>query len=398
MIIKFTLTVLLLSLCGSAVTLADQVILNNGRIMECTILSEHKDYVEISLGTGSMNLSRSQIRKLVRTGGTSDSPKTVSPPEGNVLSKQHAPKAYADLATRFRFLMTKRNEAEDAKYMANHYEREINTLKRTAEQLGAEVTSLNKALAAKSTEISSIPIPENPRTTYEVRRYNKLVGERNRLQLEADDIFAEIGPKEIERQNIWKKIPTLEEKQKQLGAPIGIYLNELKRFSAEYPEITALRSESENAKTQAFFEKIDRFLKQFQKEIRVVEIPGTVKGRYTHVQAVINGNTIGEFVFDTGATIMTISESFARRLGMDVENLPTSYAIVADGRKVEAKTTVLSSVAVGEALIRNVDIMVMPDSSNTITDGLLGMSFLKHFSVSMNGSTGEIKLSSFNAQ
>ena len=95
-------------------------------------------------------------------------------------------------------------------------------------------------------------------------------------------------------------------------------------------------------------------------------------------EGAINGQAV-IFLVDTGATDVAVSEDTARAFGLDFG--PQIVVMTAAGR-VNAWQTRLDSVSIGEVSLENV--------SATITRGpmaevLLGMSFLKHFSLSQQG-------------
>ena len=68
---------------------------------------------------------------------------------------------------------------------------------------------------------------------------------------------------------------------------------------------------------------------------------------------------------------------------------------LADGSQVEGHHVVLRSLAVGDAREENVDAVVIPRPPSPGVDGLLGMSFLGNFVVSLDGAGGELVLRRF---
>ncbi|MDF7825838.1 retropepsin-like aspartic protease [Pontiellaceae bacterium B12227] len=371
------------------------MVLKNGRTMDCIILAEKADHVEISLGTGSMNIPRNQIKQLIRTKSRKNT--TAPSLKGNILSEQHAPAEYADLAAEFRVLMNRRNTAYDAQYMTNYYTKEIRKLNNKIKKLQNEASLLNAQLSEKRGEVAAIQVPDQPpRKNKDARIYNQKITERNQLKLEADVLYSQIPPLIQDQQTALQKIVTLQNKQKTLATPIGKYLKDLAVFSSAYKQVKSTQSSPADSKSKEFFSKIDRLLTQFETEMNVVSIPATSKGHHTVVRALVNGSATGDFIFDTGASIMTISESFAKQLGLNLENLAGITAIVADGREVKARSATLSQVTVGSATVDQVEVLVMPSKPNAHADGLLGMSFLKHFSVNINGASGEIELTRFH--
>ncbi|HET6565428.1 MAG TPA: TIGR02281 family clan AA aspartic protease [Xanthomonadales bacterium] len=102
-------------------------------------------------------------------------------------------------------------------------------------------------------------------------------------------------------------------------------------------------------------------------------------GHY-YAQGVINGTEV-DFLVDTGASDVALSSAVARSLGLEFG--PEITVMTAAG-PVRGWITRLDSIQIGPLLLRNV--------RATITDGLgeqalLGMGFLKHFSMIQEGDT-----------
>ena len=373
---------------------ADQIIFKNGRSLECHIIAEHAVHVEISLGTGTMNIPHSQLKKLTHTKPTGEIAKKPDRERKNILSAQHVPKAHSELAAEFRKLMTQRNMAFDAQYMMTIHEQEISELKNQAQQFSEEILQLQEALAEISKKTAEIKIPDQPpqnRST--ARNYNKLISEKQKLYNEGSIIHSQIAPLERKRTDTLNHVPDLKKKYKETLQPIPIYHKSLQHFSSHYFKYKQTHElDTEDEASKSLFKKIDRYLVKFKKEMPTTSIKAKQIGNSTIVQVFVNGTTSGEFVFDTGATTMTISESFAKKLGIQTETLPKRQGTVADGRIVESRTAILSSVMLGSEEVKDVEVAIFPDSPNNREDGLLGMSFLKYFSIGFNGTTGKIEL------
>jgi aspartyl protease family protein len=79
------------------------------------------------------------------------------------------------------------------------------------------------------------------------------------------------------------------------------------------------------------------------------------------------------FLVDTGASVVAMSVSDARRIGIDYMKGERGYSIVADGRRVPAYRVKLDSVTVGDITVFGVEASVTEGSMGV---ALLGMSFL----------------------
>jgi aspartyl protease family protein len=96
----------------------------------------------------------------------------------------------------------------------------------------------------------------------------------------------------------------------------------------------------------------------------------------------INGKSI-EFMVDTGASSVVISQADADRLGIDTKSAPVGMAETANGR-APYRLVVLSSVRVGDVEIANVEAAVIPAQ---MRGALLGNSFLQRFQMRRDNDT-----------
>jgi aspartyl protease family protein len=97
-------------------------------------------------------------------------------------------------------------------------------------------------------------------------------------------------------------------------------------------------------------------------------------GGHFITQGQINGNAV-TFMVDTGATVVSIGQAEADRLGLNYKAAPATFANTANGR-VPVRALMLNSVRVGDVEVANVEAVVMPAQ---MTQVLLGNSFLSRF-------------------
>ena len=96
----------------------------------------------------------------------------------------------------------------------------------------------------------------------------------------------------------------------------------------------------------------------------------------------INGQAV-QFVVDTGASMVSLSQSEAERIGLKFSHGQRGMASTANG-PVPVHTVTLSSVRVGEVQVYNVQAMVVPAPMPYV---LLGNSFLSRFSMKRENDT-----------
>ncbi len=110
-----------------------------------------------------------------------------------------------------------------------------------------------------------------------------------------------------------------------------------------------------------------------------------------HVYASL-GKVPTKMVFDTGASLTTISTKLADRIGLKPKASDPSVQLkTADGTVVAAKRLVIPSVRVGKFTVPNVECAVMPPEKGDV-DPLLGQTFFKYFKVGFNAEAGKLNL------
>ena len=106
------------------------------------------------------------------------------------------------------------------------------------------------------------------------------------------------------------------------------------------------------------------------------------------VDAILNGKVIAPFLLDTGATYTTLTRQSAKDLGITAtEDLPKKRFLTMGG-VVLAPVTKLGSLRVGTAEVRDVEVAIDVDARLRV--GLLGMTFLRHFKVTVDQERGQV--------
>ncbi|ATN32489.1 aspartyl protease [Rhizobium sp. ACO-34A] len=91
----------------------------------------------------------------------------------------------------------------------------------------------------------------------------------------------------------------------------------------------------------------------------------------------MNGKPV-EGLVDTGASLIAINETTARRLGISIAGLDFKYAISTANGKTDAAGVILQRVEIGTVRVEKVEAFVLRD--NALSNTLIGMSFLKRLS------------------
>jgi len=128
--------------------------------------------------------------------------------------------------------------------------------------------------------------------------------------------------------------------------------------------------------------------------VTTVSVPFQRRGTAIVLPGRINGEEVGAFLLDTGATFISLSKAVAQRLGVRSAGNGTVHLVTAGG-VIEAPLAVLEEVNVGGAIARYVPAVIhdIPGLPSSVA-GLLGMSFLERFRVNLDITSGFLILES----
>jgi len=102
----------------------------------------------------------------------------------------------------------------------------------------------------------------------------------------------------------------------------------------------------------------------------------------------MNGRSVDGMV-DTGASLVAINESTARKLGFGASSLDFRYAVSTANGNTDAARIVLDRIEIGSVRVRDVEAFVLRDKA--LSGTLVGMSFLKKLK-SFQVEAGSLKL------
>jgi len=119
------------------------------------------------------------------------------------------------------------------------------------------------------------------------------------------------------------------------------------------------------------------------------------RGGSALVPARINGESVGVFILDTGASYTSVSTAIANRLGIPTGG--ASVRLATASGVIQAPLAVVDEVDVGGAVARHVPVVVhdLPGMPSNVA-GLLGISFLERFRVNLDMGSSLLVLESGN--
>ncbi len=172
--------------------------------------------------------------------------------------------------------------------------------------------------------------------------------------------------------------------------------SEIAKIERSAPEESyAIREHWERQKIAAQ-ERIS--LKQREEELKPRKIEFSAASQSIIVKVTLNKKVEASLVLDTGASLVLLRKSIAEKLGIDLDRIePNAKVILADGRQVNAKYTILESVKLENVEAKDVETMILTDevANLNVHDGLLGMSFLKRFNFKIDQKEKKLTLEKF---
>lgn len=99
--------------------------------------------------------------------------------------------------------------------------------------------------------------------------------------------------------------------------------------------------------------------------------------------------TGGAFIIDTGATYTSISQQMAEHLGLDLRQCQKVLITTANGR-IEVPKITIETLRVNGLEARNVEATVIPVRHGSSFSGLLGLSFIRQFVVTIDPQAGHL--------
>lgn len=355
---------------GAGAVRADVVHLRNGNTIEGIITQETAQQIVLELGTGSTSLSRNSIATIDHASEDENSRLQADWKHKYFLHKEYVPADLAGLAAEFAKLSVLREEALRAS-------RSLSELTARDARLQAELEQLHEQIVQVGHQIQNLP------TKHSAEAYNSLIASNNMLQVRGTIANGDLNSCHKERV--------------AADEHISAYLEAVATFGALFAEERKKQPENETSDTNRsqFFNRLKQALADFARDFSAVAVSATPSNAGVIVAVTVNDLVTGRFLVDTGAARVTVTERFAQQLQIDLSKLPETEFTMADGHKTTGRTLVFHSMAVGSARAEKVEAAVLPGKPCEQVDGLLGMSFLRHFAVNLDGNNGKLILRQF---
>jgi predicted aspartyl protease len=123
-------------------------------------------------------------------------------------------------------------------------------------------------------------------------------------------------------------------------------------------------------------------------------MPTEVIDNHMLVQAMLNHTEPVTLLLDTGATYTMLTPETARRAGLQpIRHRPMGLLKVVGGQQVRFPLVPIAALAMGEAIVKNLQVGILAAFPGTRTvDGLLGGDFLEHFTLTLDYRAKQLQL------
>jgi clan AA aspartic protease (TIGR02281 family) len=233
----------------------------------------------------------------------------------------------------------------------------------------------------------------------DVREHNRLIATMNELNLRIAEIDAILhgsdNPHEIVVAKHRKEFVDAVAESKSLKAKTDAGYHNISHSDVAKKSLDALNATSKRTYRLGPRPKYATDCEKFAGQADVIETR-TIQMRNQNgvwwVDVKLNGSVTKPFVFDTGASMVSLPSRYAAEIGLQPdEDDPRITLRVADGRTVEAFQMLLGSVQLGNFTVEDVICSVEPPEADAAPP-LLGGSFLRHFVYQIDPAAGVLTL------
>ena len=129
---------------------------------------------------------------------------------------------------------------------------------------------------------------------------------------------------------------------------------------------------------------------QLVSSVQNIDVPLTRNGNMVIVNGTVNGRDTIKFILDTGAELTVIPRSLVQQLAISLDS-STATPITGIGGTIIAPLVKIGSLKVGEAEVRNLDVVIIENAPLT-GQGLFGGNFLGKFRVDIDYTKNQLIL------
>ena len=344
---------------GSA--LSDTIVLKNGQRLEGLVVSEDETHVVFTLGAGEMRLNREQIASVEKAKASAEEQKRF------LLHESQVPSIQKDLVARFDTLSKQANGIKKK-------QRELTGLKKELAQREELLASLATRIGVLHDNLSKLNANED------VRSYNAAVNRHNA------EVAKHRAMQNAQIQGAQRRAAGTQVVAEFAHAVVELLQQSQYRLSADqFRKIPP----NEQAKSRAVLGELIRRGEEWMDLFPKSSVGAQAMGAHRIVEARLNGETKAmRLMVDTGASQVVLSAPLVRSMGLELGQMIPTKVRLADGKLRDGLAVSIRRMEVGGEVVFNVPAVLMAQAPSEHFDGLLGMSFLRHFIVTLKPGGG----------
>lgn len=345
--------------------ISDVVTLRNGRTLDGIIEKETSAEVILNVGVGAVTLKRSQIAAIERS-DTAQKEKIEKDWQAKYFThERYTPADLRDFTAQFTGLQNKRRDAVEAVRRSAQVLKERADMKKELARLDSDITRL----------MSSIP-SKQPDTPEALKTYNETVTQANAARARAAVL-----------QNAIKKGAESADEHRRV---VMDYMELFNLFEDSFARERTRNANTTNEQVAAFFAGTEQWIRDAGAEFKELSAPCEDYSGHALINARINDEFDVKLLLDTGSSFVVFSEALARRMKLALPDEAGIKLVQANGSEMGAKLVLLNSMQVGDARVENVPAAVIAQEGIPGIDGLLGMTFLREFSVGIDSANNKV--------
>ena len=354
---------LLVAVAVALASRADTLRLANGQTLDGMVVTQDARQVVIDVGTGIMTLRRSQVVEIAKAApGAVESEWRAH----YFLHPRFVPPAYTNVAEALRRLQDERRSALAA--LA-----EVARARQAEAQLGRDIEGGKAQVAEQRERLQQVDTNAVAASQEAWEAYAKQIAAFNARQA-----------------GLAEKVDQLQAGERRISEGLAAESRYLRMLDEAGRLVEEMPSSGDPAVT-GFVARARAEIAEHRRDVLRIEAPARWSNGHAVVDVRINGGGTARLLLDTGATLVTLHEPAARRLGVRHDTSLTATTILADGRRTTVWPVFIERLDVGEATSWHVAAVVMPGDGEDGVDGLLGMSFLRDYTVRVDAFTGRVE-------
>ncbi len=342
---------------------ADTVYLKNKGVLKGVIRAEDPYRVTLSIGTGTMKISRDQIESIEKASEKENAAIEAAARKKAIEKGALVPESFADTARQLRELIAGRKAADDAKKLLDNAKSSLLSKKKKYKNLRVKFDAVNGEVAGMD--------PQS-----DIMSYNRHITEMNSLNSQIASIVEDLNALSM-------KVP---EYERNYWKAITEYGNAVGNFRLEFDKkVEGMKSRGISEEEALYAGIASKAILDIEKGLNRDSVSLTKTANGMTVKAVLNGGTTCLLAVDTGASIVVISREIAQKIETNPnDTIEGVNFTLADGSTTKSDVIIVKSIKVGNSTAYDVPVAVSENPPGHGIDGLLGMSFLSNFNIKMD--------------